>query len=88
MVRDDTLDRDAPAYLLASLIEHGTVGLLPCSQATLNVARRAKSGVLRSLDGHGGSLPKGAVKHEAFALRGRKVVRITGKCEKNARMNG
>jgi len=50
-------------HVLRSVIEHRSVGFLPSSKATLNVARRAQSGVLRSLDSHRqrGRLARGRV---------------------------
>src|SRR5215218_1411068 len=53
---------------------HRSIGLLPRSEAALNVARSAYSGVLCGLHGHRGSLPEGAVEHEPFAGRSRKLV--------------
>jgi hypothetical protein len=46
---------------------HGSVSLLPRPEPTLNVARGAKSSVLRRLHGHRRALSESAVKHEAFA---------------------
>jgi hypothetical protein len=53
---------------------HGSVSLLPRPEPTLNVARGAKSSVLRRLHGHRGSFPEGAVEHEAFAGRSGNLV--------------
>src|SRR5215204_7262383 len=72
--------RRLPVREFASLIGtsavsgNGPIGLLPRSEATLDVARRAYAGVLCRLHGHRRSLPEGAVEHEPLAGRSGKLV--------------